>query len=218
MISLVILMMVLFIANLAYQSYSVYWQKELGDFERQVSDLKGVSNLHNIIRNIKPMVFRDGKFSGHVYFEGGDSSIKAIANEAMNDSKYAAAFEIQVVNNESGSVDVLYREFPIVEPLLDDTKIGAYGKPYVLLTGFEDVRFEYFGWPSFQDFANFNKEEESVTFEKQNWFGLYSGRDTLISPDIVKLRIKKNGEWSELKIPLSQFLRDDLYQFVGRDT
>lgn len=218
MIALVILMMVLFIGNLAYRTYSTYWHKELGDFEQQVSELKGITNVHSIIRNIKPMVFRGGKLGGYVYFEGGDSIIRAIANEAISVTGSAAAFEVQVVNNNSDGVDVIYREFPIVDTaVIEEAQIGEYGQSINLLTGVEDVRFEYFGWKSYDDFAAFERSDNTISLSDKIWFGLYSGKDTLISPEAVKMRIKQNGIWSELVIPLSHFVHDDLTQFVGAD-
>lgn len=219
LIAMTILMMVLFIGTMAYRTYSVYWQKELGDFNAHLAEMKGITNVHHIIRNIKPMVLKGGKLGGYVYFEGGDSVIRAIANEAFTDENAAAAFELKIVNNQSiGGVRVEYREYAITSnPVIEQKDIGSYGQKTILLSGFEDIRFEYFGWPSYADYNAFENPESQIQPNPKTWFGLYSGQDTLMSPEAVKLRLKRNGNWSEINIPLTHFFHKDLLQFVGVD-
>lgn len=218
LIALAILMMVLFVGNLAYRTYSVYWHKELGSFQHHTTELRGLLNVHSVIRNIKPMVLKGGKQGGYVYFEGGDSLLRAIGNEAFGNADVASAFELTVVNDSDKSVRLEYREYPITSPVITEGNIGNYGDRVILLRGFEDIRFEYFGWPSYADFAIVEMGSDSVQQANQKiWFGLYSSKDTLVSPEIVKLRLKHDGQWSEVKIPLTHFSHRDLLQFVGSD-
>lgn len=217
LVALTILMMVLFIGSLAYRTYSVYWHKELGDFNADLAEYEGITRLQNLIRNIKPMVFKGGERGGYVYFEGGDSLIRAISNESVQTQNAISAFEISVVQDTSNTVRVEYRESTVIDkPLLSEMDISGYSKPIVILKGFEDIRFEYFGWIDFDNFSVEQHQDNTLTGEKK-WFGLYSGKDTLISPLQVKVRFKKDGVWSELRIPLSQFLHKDLLQFIGVD-
>lgn len=212
-----ILLMMIFIGTFAYQTYSVYWQKELGNFRSDLAELRGVTTLHSLIRNIKPMVLKGGERGGYVYFEGGDSVLRAISNVSIESGESAAAFEINVVETEPGRVKLTYREYPITQqPLLSENDIGNYGDEMTIINGLEDIRFEYYGWPDYRDYAATQHDEVRVFAEKK-WFGLYSGKDTLISPEQVKIRFKKEGAWSELKLPLSHFLHRDLLQFVGVD-
>lgn len=219
LISLAILMMILFIGNLAYRTYSVYWYKDLGKFQTSVSELKGLLNVQDIIRNIKPMVLKGGKEGAYVYFEGGDSLIRAIGNEAIVNADVATVFELMVVPDNDISVRLEYKEFPISStPVIYESDIGSYHEKIVVLRGFEDIRFEYYGWPNYSDFLIAdNTENEILQKNDKLWFGLYSGKDSLISPEIVKLRLRQDGIWSEIDIPLTHFDPSEIGQFIGRD-
>lgn len=217
LIALAISMMVIFIGSLAYRTYSVYWEKELGRFNQEFALLKGVSNVHSIIRNIKPIVFKASGSGGYVYFEGGDSIIRSITSEAITHDN-PAAFEMRVVTGNGGRSSLEYREYSIsTRPIITEDDIGMYSDAVVLLAGLEDIRFEYYGWASYGDFAASEEQGSGGMFNKREWFGLYSSKDTLISPELVKIKMKKNGKWSELLIPLPHFLHKDLLQFVGAD-
>lgn len=218
LIALAILMMVLFVGNLAYRTYSVYWQKEFGSFQQDMAQLKGITNVYTLIRNIKPMVLKGGELGGYFYFDGGDSVIRSIGNQSISNDKFATAFEIKVVPVANRGVAIEYREFPMSSPVINEEDIGSYGAATTILTGFEDVRFEYYGWPNYQEFAKYELAEDGAAFNEKKWFGLYSGKDVLITPEIVKLRLKKDGVWSEIKIPLTHFRHQDLLQFVGVDS
>ncbi|BDX07691.1 prepilin-type N-terminal cleavage/methylation domain-containing protein [Planctobacterium marinum] len=217
LVAITILMMMIFIGTFGYQTYSVYWQKELGDFRSDLAEVRGVITLQRLIRNIKPIVFKGGNRGGYVYFEGGDSLIRAISNVSIASEDTAVAFEINVVQLDSGMVKLVYREYPIAtQPLLSEDDIGDYQDEITIINGFEDIRFEYYGWQDYNDYAATQQLESNATFDKK-WFGLYSAKDTLISPEQIKVRFKRKGVWSELKIPVSHFLHRDLLQYVGVD-
>ncbi|MBE1302114.1 MAG: prepilin-type N-terminal cleavage/methylation domain-containing protein [Alteromonadaceae bacterium] len=217
LIAVSILMTVLFIGNLAYRTYSVYWNKELGSFDSSVKMVRQLSNLHAVIRNIKPIVLKGGDAGGFVYFEGGDSLIRAVGNTSVGNEQFAVAFEIEVQTQDDDSSVLLYREYPISSPLVDEGDIGSYGAPTVLLENLQDIRFEYLGWPSYKEFAAFESSENYSSSANTKWFGLYSGKDTLVSPLAVKLSLKRDEKWSEIRIPLTHFSHKDLLQFVGAD-
>lgn len=209
LVALSIFMLVMFIGTYAHGLYSKYWHSELGQFSEKMKRMKGVNGLHFFIRNTQPYLMKGGEKGAFFYFEGGKSVIRAVTSQSLADPEKPAFIEIKVeLDKDTSLSSIYYREYPIdKKPVVVESDIGAMGQSTLLLDGLNDVTFEYFGVPSYDAWVERDQQQNSET---ARWFGFYSGKDTLITPEIVRVSFTLDGETSSLLIPIPQFNRKQL--------
>ncbi|MCC2606156.1 type II secretion system protein [Planctobacterium marinum] len=210
LITMTILIMVLFIGTMAYRQYSVYWHKEMGQFDEKLQTAKNIVQIHSIIKNIRPhMVKFEENVWGH-YFEGASTLIRSVTEHAISQPGNAAIFELSVVA-DGESRTLVYREKPIVEsPFFNYEADHQYTYEKRFDFRFDELQFEYFGWRHVDEY--FTALESPDRFS-QAWYGAYSGRDSMVTPNIIRITIAIDNRNSLLEVPVLQFIPEYIQNY-----
>lgn len=216
LVAMTLLIMVTLIGTYGYNLYSQYWRKELGHYQETFANIKGVTQLHTVIKNIKPYIFKGGAKGVYYYFEGGQKVLRSIVTHSISDNAFPAAFELESIEL-NGVNQLVYREHAMSSgPMVREADIGNYVFETVLLEGYTDLTFEYYGWPSYQTRAINLFGEERANAEPRQWYGLYSGKDTLIPPDIIRLNyIDDAGRLTLMELPVAQISEERLEFYLS---
>lgn len=209
-----ILMMVMFIASYAYSLYASFWSKELGSFHRNVSQTRGLSQLHHILSNVNPHMVKSNEGNWYHYFDGASQYIKSFTFESIEEPNVPAIFELNVVQ-DNGQYSLVYKETAINSfPVIIESQVNAAGEDQRLLSGLEAIQFEYWGWSHVDDYF---MAIETPNIIAPAWFGFYSGKDTMIPPLIIKVTFTKDGVQSSFKIPLKHFNPDYISAYMNSE-
>jgi prepilin-type N-terminal cleavage/methylation domain-containing protein len=202
LIAMTILLMVTFIGTYGYGLYSRYWQTELGHYQSAFDASKGVNILFKTLKDLKPYVVKDREQGFH-YFEGGNRILRSVTSHSLQYPDYPALFEIALEERQDKK-QLVYRELSMKDgPVLNEPENVAYIFSIVLLNDVDDLVFEYYGWPNFIEKA---KYESKSSQGSPQWYGLYSGKDTLITPEIIKTTIIIDGKESVFEVAIDGFL------------
>lgn len=217
LVSMTILIMVTLIGTYGYNLYARYWQKELGHYQTTFAQIRDVSRLHNIVTSIKPYIIKDAKGNAFHYFEGAQTVIRSVITSSLSNPDYPAIFELQVVDS-GGVKSLLYKEKVMEEaPLLFESQIDDYDTQFKLLDNFSSITFEFFGWQHYRERAG-ALSGESDTYAPQAWFGAYSGKDTLVPPNIVKLRfVTSQKNVTTFELPIAEISEEQLEFYLSDD-
>lgn len=210
LVAMSILIMVTLIGNYGYNLYARYWQKELGHYQEVFERIKGVSRLHNVIISIKPYLIRGDENEIYHYFEGTQSVLRSVVASSLTNPRYPAIFEMVVITNNNIK-SLVYRERVMdTGPILNEKQLGDYSQEFTLLTNISDITFEYFGWENYQVRSQ-ALNEQSGDLLTQRWFGLYSGKDTLIPPNVIRISIIDiDKKRTEFELPLTEVIEQQL--------
>lgn len=214
LVAMTLLIMVTLIGTYGYNLYAQYWKKELGHYQSTFRLIKDITQIHNLVKDIKPYVLKGGEKGAFFYFEGGQKIMRSVVAHALSNPNYPALFELELVQLY-GVNHLVYRE-NVMDKLAvtSESQINAYPFEITLLSGFSDLTFEYYGWPSYQERAEFLASDGS-NLDVREWYGFYSGKDTLITPDVVRISVVDESEQlSVLELPVPQIIEDHLESYL----
>lgn len=210
LITMTILIMVMFIGTMAYRQYSVYWEKEMGLFDEKLKTAKSMVQLHTILKNIRPHMVKFEENSWGHYFEGAGTFVRSVTEHSLSKPGYAAIFELAVVA-EGEIRQLVYREKPIVEsPFIHFDSRPNYSYEKTLTVSFDELQLEYLGWRHVDEY--FSAMEDTGRFS-QSWFGAYSGRDTMVTPNVMRLTFLVDNQKSVLEVPLLHFIPEHIQSY-----
>ncbi len=211
LIAMTILLMVTFIGSYGYGLYSRYWQNELGHYQSAFDRSKGVTILFRTLKDLKPYIVKD-RNQGFHYFEGGNRILRSVTSRSLQYPEYPALFEIAFEEKQDKN-QLVYRELSMREgPVLDKPSDVAYSFSLVLLDDVDDVVFEYYGWPNVTDKVKFDSRSGENLAQ---WYGIYRGQDTLITPEIIKTTVLMDGKQSVFEVSVKGFLSEYLSRYRG---
>ena len=216
LIASTILLLVLFLGSYGYSLFAKYWADGAGTFEQKFADIKGLNIVHQVIKNTHPYIMKGGERGAYHYFEGGKSVVRGFTNHSVFAQEKMAFYELKVEENANNLLDLVYRESVINEvPVVTERNIGQYNNKIVILTDINDVTFEFYGWRSYDLWVENNLLSRGGAPE---WFGFYSGQDTLVPPNLVRLSITLNGQVSTLEMSLSHFVNAQMRTYLSGGT
>lgn len=208
LVATTLLLLVSFIGSYGYGLYIDYWNKELGSFEQTIARVKGVTRLQKVIKHIKPYVIKGENDQPFHYFEGGKSVIRSVNAISVANPEFPSVFELKVESDRQNGQRLIYREKVMSErPIYHLNDIHNYDLEIVLLRGFSDLTFEFQGWSSFQQWLQ-NKTQPGAA--EMQWYGYYSGVDTLITPETVKVSLAYPSNTASFMVELSDFISQQL--------
>ena len=189
LISVTLLSLIMFAGNYVYSQLSSRWNKELGDFEHNLSVLKGLNYLNQSLQGIEPYVVKTSKNIPVFFFIGADKSLLGVTKRGVFTDSRPEIFRISAVKNIDGKFSLVYQATSSASIILSksDQEIEFHNQ-MVLLDDLDDVTFSYYGWPSLEVKTNPNQEE------KEKWFPEYSGINNLLVPEKVSLTLVKNNQ------------------------
>lgn len=218
LVAMTLLLLVSFTGTYAYSLYSAYWNKQLGNFEQVFAEVQGIVSLQAILKHIDPYIIRSADIPVYHWFEGGKSVIRAVTSQSLTQPEYPAAFELKVVNTDDESFALIYREKVMsLSPVLFEGELDVYDNEIVLLQGLTNVSFEYFGWGHFDDWQVASRNDvqgDIAEVSERSWFGYYSGRDTLITPERIRVTVEMSAKTAQFEVEISDFLKDDILMYL----
>jgi len=195
LISISLLGALLFTGSYTYSLMSERWNKELGSFNSSARIAKNLELLQRALEGVSPFIVIDEKKTPSFFFIGSENSLLAVTRAGMFSNEYPEVFRISTLKNNKGSFDLVYQSISTANILLlgINQEINFTHK-IILLKGLNSVQFEYFGW------ENLKGKRDGIGFEK--WFVKYSGIDSQLTPQKMKVKLMKNGNAIQFPIHL----------------
>ena len=189
LISMVILVSLMFIANYSYSQYSQYWAGRLGTFDRTVFYFQGLLQVKETIDSSIPYIVKQGD-SHTFYFLGREEGFTLISASpifapTVNDAAVVRVFREKT---EEG-YQLVYEEAPLADKLLTRLdQIVDFRYRTVLLKTQEPISFEYYGWTKRE-----HKFERSIYInEMPKWSAVNDGAVSRIQPQRVRMILGNN--------------------------
>jgi prepilin-type N-terminal cleavage/methylation domain-containing protein len=214
LIAMSLLLMITSLGSYGYGLYAKYWQQNVGHFESTLQEVKGVSTLFRVLDQMKPYILKNDKDSAFYYFEGSKSVIRSTIKSAFSDPSNPAAFELKVVD-VGGFQRLIYSEtvFNALPPIRKQD-IRSYDFEIVLLEGFDNLFFEFYGPENFDTWL---ESEPLNSIDSSKWYGYYSGEDTKLIPQLVKIVIEDEKGRSSLRVALPSIMKKQLTAYFLGD-
>ena len=214
LIAMSLLLMITGLGTYGYGLYAKYWQQNVGHFESTMQELKGVSTLFQVLDKVKPYVLTKEKNSAYYYFEGSKSVIRSTTKSALSDPSNPAAFELKVIDI-GGVQRLIYSEtvFNALPPIRKQD-IRTYDFEIILLEGFDNLFFEFYGFESFDAWL-LSEPLDSINTAK--WYGYYSGEDTMLIPRLIRIVIEDERGRSSLRVELPSIIKKQIAAHLKTD-
>lgn len=206
-----ILLLVLFIGSYGYGLFARYWNEEVGKFDAEFHEVRNLNILYQVFKSSHPYLLKTTDGNAYHYFNGGKSVIRAFNARSLFFEGKMSFYELKVEETGDGLQQLIYREWPVMrQPVIFEGDIESYTRSIVLLDNIVDLSFEYFGWSSYTQWAERNLLQRPASPE---WYGFYSGKDTLLPPNLIKVTIQKNDELSVFEVALPQFSNEQMKRY-----
>ena len=205
LITMSLLGMLVFAGSYAYSLVSSRWDKELGNFTESARFAKHLGLVQRLLEGLQPFVVTDGEKVPAQFFVGGSESLLAVSryNAFARDpfDKVPVIFRLTRVENDEGGYDLVYQSTSTRDTLLIDTAQSIeFDVKIVLLSGLDEIRFRYFGWPSYE--TKNSHDPQFAVQQVKRWFDRYSGLDNKLIPEKMTLQLVEGGKQITLPIML----------------
>jgi prepilin-type N-terminal cleavage/methylation domain-containing protein len=189
LIAMVILLSLMLTANYSYSQYSGYWAGRLGKFDRTLFQLQGLLQVKDTIDSAIPYMVEDSQGDYTFYFLGREQGMTFVSNAPIfgvtqNDASVVRLF----IEKKGAKYNLVYEEAPLSDEILLrlDQELNFQYR-LVLLSSYEPLRFNYFGWKKWQH--KFLREDFGNIFPE--WQKSYDASTTRVQPLKVQLHIGK---------------------------
>lgn len=193
LISLSILSMLMFTGSFVYSTISNRWDQELGEFNRHFAEVRGISLLNKLINGVMPFVIRSSS-SGlpSMFFVGKTDSLLAVSHNGIINSEYPEIFRLTALKNKNDKFDLVYQAVSSRKILLLESEQSInFEKSFILLKDLDSADFEYYGWPDFNSKIDSNFGRNTAQLK---WYSEYSGLKNKLTPDVLKIKLVKDGK------------------------
>jgi prepilin-type N-terminal cleavage/methylation domain-containing protein len=194
MIASTILIMVMLLGTYAYSLFAQKWDKQLGNVNQALRQVKELTLVNNLLDGIVPLALFNERQDPGFYFIGNQQSLTAISLSGLVNQDEPVVFNLSL-QQQNGKNVLLYREAPTTTNLILSIEQQInYQHELILLDGLKNLSFSYFGWPSF-DVKSENSFNPSNRDPSTRWSAEYNGQDSRLHPEKLRLSLSlKDGQ------------------------
>lgn len=186
MISISILSLLLFTGSYAYSMLSERWNKELGQFSKVFQEAKNLELLQRSLEGTHPFVLIDNDKHASLLFIGGSDSVLAASRYTLHQEHGMEIFRLSSIMKDNGLIDLVYQSVSANDIFLTHpTQEIIFSNKFVLLSNLQSIDFSYYG------FSHLDKKFESSSSASPQWYSSYSGLDSKLMPEKVKVSIRR---------------------------
>jgi prepilin-type N-terminal cleavage/methylation domain-containing protein len=204
MISISILSLLLYTGSYMYSTLANRWDREIGEFNQHFEQSRSLILLQELLSGVMPFVIRDTQQADipTMFFVGAEDSLLAVSRGGIVNSAYPEIFRLSAVQNDNDKFDLVYQSTSTKNiVLLNTVQEIEFEHRFMLIENAEDIKFRYFGWPSFQ-VKNQSTEENASELEQSRWFNNYSGVDKQLNPEQIAVSVTVNTEIARFAVTL----------------
>ncbi len=179
-----LLSLLMLVGTYSYSLFTNKWQDELGHFKESNEQAVNFHRLFRVLSNIQPyVVIKNNKEPGFLFI-GASDSLLAVTHDSIFSPNTNEVFLLSKVRSEDGNVNLVYQAKSLESASVITSKEEiAFEKEITLLSGFTDISFSYYSWPSF----NAKGDRRSITPITRAWTSSFSGIDNQLTPETIKV-------------------------------
>lgn len=205
MLSSALLMTIMFAGYYAYSLYSQKWQKRVDVYWHSTKQGIGVDALNKLFISTSNYVVKNENGRESIYFEATEDKIRFVSNSPIM-SVGSALVELSV-SESNETKQLVYREknlqgFPLF--LQEDIEnFIEWEQQIVLLEGFSEINWSFYGWTSFQDALKQAEIAELGSNEElRKAYNTHALDEIRVLPERVNLRLINNAKSSQFSIEM----------------
>ena len=198
MISISILSLLLFTGSYAYSMLSERWNKELGQFSKVFQEAKNLELLQRSLEGTHPFVLIDNDKHASLLFIGGSDSVLAASRYTLHQEHGMEIFRLSSIMKDNGLIDLVYQSVSANDIFLTHpTQEIIFSNKFVLLSNLQSIDFSYYGFSHLDKIAVISKIcihysiSSSSSSASPQWYSSYSGLDSKLMPEKVKVSIRR---------------------------
>ncbi|ATD08929.1 prepilin-type N-terminal cleavage/methylation domain-containing protein [Pseudoalteromonas piscicida] len=182
LIAITILSMVLVTGNYVYFQLVSRWDSQLGNFQQTAKSTKLVYQLDRLLSAIQPYVIRNEQGIPVFLFEGGRSSILAVASSGLIYDQQPVVFRLSLIKDKSGN-KLIYQSLKLAEQVVSSAQQQLnFTQSVVLLESVDTLELSYFGWRNLSD--------KAARVGHPVWQPKYSGIEQELVPSEISLTLQ----------------------------
>jgi len=210
-----ILSLLMFTGSYTYSLFTNKWQSELGQFANSNQRTMGFHRLQTLLTNISPQIILTDDNQPAFYFVGTADSLLAITHDGLFSQSSTEAFLLSSIKTEDGKFKLLYQAKSLADTtILNESQEIEFKQQLILAEQMDDIKFQYFGWSSFQD----KKRPVTENFTEQSkWFTSYSGIDRQLTPEKIEVKLTQGENNITFVIRLDANAERWLTPYVSQD-
>ncbi|QIR15145.1 PilW family protein [Shewanella aestuarii] len=192
LVALTIMSLTVLIGSYAYSTFSNKWGQDLGRFNQSFYKAKQNALMPRLMRGIFPYVVENTTGNARIYFEGNSDGFVGVVQNAMFDVSTPAVVRFSVNQDPNFSYSLTYEEWLMYrEVFISLEQDFDFTHQFIVLDGYSDIQFEYFGWYSNEVKA---REISAPIGEKdRGWYRNYNSLEKGLLPEKIKV-ILSNGD------------------------
>lgn len=203
LVTVTILTGLLLLGSFSYSLFASKWDKELGNFQKEINLSKSLELINSILTGIQPYIvvneIQNVKKPGFL-FVGTSERLLSITNRSVFDFKYPEIFLFEIINNDKGKKDLLYQAKSTQSFLLLNTSQEIkFENKILLLKDFDKIEMSFYGWDTIIAKSGITANETGGA-----WRPSFSGMDSLQTPNQIKLVLIKNAKEITMLIQLDE--------------
>lgn len=196
LIASVIFAAVLLIASSAFKFFMSMGERKINS-EKVMKDMMTSLKLRNSIKGLHHYYLRESAISldeAKPFFLGELEGFTGISLNTLDFVHQPARITVSTKKDKQNHTHLVYCEYDnnLEYPKL--TISAECEQPRVVVANINKVKFEYFGWTSLDVLYGMITTPTGSFIDKKNWTTLWSGRNTGLLPQYIRVSIDYNGE------------------------
>lgn len=187
LIAMSIMLSMLVLASVAYQSYTKSWQRDLSKIEQSYQDFRYNELFIDAVQSIFPLAVTDEDRS--FYFLGREEGFTAVTYSPIFATGFPAVIRVFRELNDEGNYRLVYEEASLQHIVLKSPQqVLPFNKRKIIYSNISDLKFSYYGWKN-NSSKMASLSADLVNAGRGSWFSEYDGIKRRLHPDKVKIQI-----------------------------
>lgn len=194
LVSMVIFAMLMMLVSNAMSFSFGFWSRNHSQLDDKIGHFITFEKLSHSIKATQPYGVKNQNRELETYFDGREESVSFVSDIGLYKSGPSLIF-IKLTSDRNRGQQIVVAEKPLSEMLFTDLKqLGEIDLEWMVL--FEQVRsmkLDYFGYRDLtslnEDALNSNPFTE--VYRNRQWFDVFQGSQTLILPEVIRLRFEQ---------------------------
>lgn len=187
LIAMSIMLSMLVLAALAYQSYTKTWEKDLSKIEQSYQEFRYNELLLDAMQSIIPLPVTD-EASQAYYFLGREEGFTAITYAPVFNVGYPAVIRVFREQNSEGRFQLVYEEASLQNTVLKSAQqILPFAKRQIIYRDISHIAFSYYGWKDHATRMASLAGPDVTLVKEPEWFIEYDGLKRQVHPQKIKI-------------------------------